>query len=139
MTTTTVSPSMGDFVQLFFQFLSKRDLENLTALFAEEVDWYIPGNEELAPWLGKRTSRSQVREFYQLLWQNTEALSASVDKLMIDGDDAIISGTFSSRMLQTGKVVDSLFFIQLTRADGLIVKYQLLEDSYAVFIALKEE
>jgi ketosteroid isomerase-like protein len=133
----TVTPPVQDLIQRFFQLLTQRDLENLSELFSEEVDWYIPGNEEIAPWLGRRTSRKQVKDFYQLLWQNTHALSATIDKIFIDNEDAVISGEFSSKMLQTGNIVNSLFFIQIKVRNNLIVKYRLLEDSYAVFLALR--
>jgi hypothetical protein len=35
-------------VQKFIQALAGRRLENLIPLFAEDVDWFIPGNQELA-------------------------------------------------------------------------------------------
>ncbi len=127
---------MQDIIQKFFQFLTQRDLENLATLFSENIDWYIPGNETRAAWLGRRNSRQDVREFYQLLWQNTEPVSASVNKIFIDGQDAVIAGEFSTVMLQTGKTVNSLFFIQMKVEDNLITKYRLLEDSYAVSEAL---
>lgn len=127
---------MEDLIKRFIQLLTQRDLENLSELFAETVDWYIPGNEAVAPWTGRRKSRQEVKEFYRLLWQNTEPLSATIDKIFIDGNDAVISGEFSTRMLQTGHVVDSLFFIQIKAEDKVIVRYRLLEDSFAVVRAL---
>ena len=39
-------------------------------------------------------------------------------------------------MLETGKVVDSLFFILMTLEDDLIVRYRLLEDTLSVSKAL---
>ena len=123
-------------VQKLLQYLSERDLKNLTTLFANNVDWYIQGDEANVLWLGKRKSRQEVLAFYRLLWQNTEPLSAIIDNIFIDGKKAVISGEFSTKMLQTGKVVDSLFFIQLTVENHEIIKYRLLEDSYAVSVAL---
>lgn len=133
-----MNPSTQQTLQSFLQYLTQRDLENLAELFSDPVDWFIPGDEAKAPWLGKRSSREEVRQFYQLLWKHTEPLSANIDHIFIDGEQAVISGTFSTRMLPTGKVVDSLFFIQLTVANGLITRYRLLEDSYAVSRALTE-
>lgn len=34
----------------FLNLLMKRDLANIVNLFADVVDWYIPGNTKLAPW-----------------------------------------------------------------------------------------
>ncbi len=126
-------------VQAFFKHLSERNLEELTKLFSEKVDWYIPGDETKAPWLGTRRSRHEVGDFYELLWKSTQPVSISVDKILMDDDTAIISGEFSTKMLQTNKVVTSLFFIQLTVEDNLITRYRLLEDSLAVAISLTTE
>ena len=125
-----------ELIHHFLQYLSQRDLNNLTSLFAKEIDWYIPGNETKVAWLGKRTTQQEVRAFYELLWSNTEPVSAAVDHIFIDGDDAVITGEFSTKMLQTGKVINSLFSIRIGVKDGLIVQYKLLEDSYAVSEAL---
>lgn len=123
-------------IQNFLKYLAERNLEDLTRLFVENVDWYIPGDESKVEWLGKRNSRKEVYEFYDLLWKNTEPISANIDNIFIDDNKAVITGEFSTIMLQTNKIVNSLFFIQITVENEKIVKYRLLEDSYAVSIAL---
>ena len=50
---------------------------------------------------------------YKLLWQHTEPVSASVDSIFFNGDSAVIAGEFSSKMVQTGKIVNALFFMQI--------------------------
>ncbi len=123
-------------VQNFFSKLTERNLDELVALFSENVDWYIPGDETKAPWLGRRNSRQDVATFYTLLWSQTEPVSAAIDCLLTDDENAVVTGEFSTRMLATGKMVESLFCIQMKFQDGLITKYRLLEDSYAVSVAM---
>lgn len=132
----TIEENTLNTVQAFLAAMGQRDLDAITVLFAERVDWYIPGDSQLAPWLGRRSDRKGVRDFFSTLWPVTEPLSAKVDNLLVDGNMAIVVGEFSTRMLKTGKVVDSLFHIQLTVEQGLITRYRLLEDSLAVFNAL---
>ncbi|QPH38902.1 nuclear transport factor 2 family protein [Pedobacter endophyticus] len=136
MTNTTLTQKV---VNLFLQSLSQRDLKNLIQMFAEDIDWNIPGDKDLAPWLGKRSSRDEVEEFYELLWKNTVPKSAKVNNIMVNNSTAIVSGEFSTIMLKTNKVVDSMFFIEISVENSLIVKYRLLEDSYAVSLSLKED
>ena len=119
-------------IQLFFKHLSERNLQELSALFSENVDWYIPGDATKAAWLGRRSSRQEVMEFYELLWKNTEPISVNVENVFINNNQAVVAGEFSTKMLKTGKIVDSLFFILMTIEDDLIVKYRLLEDSFSV-------
>lgn len=58
-------------VQLFLKLLTERNIEGIAGLFSENVDWYIPGDKEKASWLGRRKNRKEVKEFYELLWNNT--------------------------------------------------------------------
>jgi len=127
-----MEPNIHQIIQRFFKHLSERNLTELLELFSNDIDWYIPGDETKAPWLGKRNCKREVSDFYELLWKNTEPVSVNLDHVFIDNDKAVITGDFATRMLQTGKIVESLFFIQLTVQDNLIVKYRLLEDSLAV-------
>ncbi|RZJ74014.1 MAG: hypothetical protein EOO45_09765 [Flavobacterium sp.] len=127
-----------DVVNMYMQALSERNLEKIMPLFADDIDWYIPGNETLAPWLGKRSNKQEVKEFFTLLWSNTKPLSASVTDFLFDNNTAVITGNFSTEMQKTGRIVNSLFFIQMTVENSRITKYRLLEDTYAVFTALTE-
>ncbi len=123
-------------VEAFLQRIAGGELERLAELFAEKIDWYIPGNQAVAPWVGRRGSRDEVRDFYRELAANVEPLRVSVDHLLVEGEIAVIVGEFASRMRATGKVVETPFSIWMTVRDGLIVRYRLLEDSHAVVVAL---
>ncbi|WP_143061585.1 nuclear transport factor 2 family protein [Dyadobacter sp. SG02] len=70
----------------FFAALTSRDFNAVCGCFAEEREWYIPGNKMIAPWLDERMSRHEVREFYQLLWANTETVSGRIDYLAVDSE-----------------------------------------------------
>jgi ketosteroid isomerase-like protein len=131
--TTTTTRSV---VETFFRCLAAGESEPLTALLADNVDWDIPGNATLAPWLGPRSSRSGAAEYLRLLRANVEPISAEVQHVLVDGEMAVAVGQFASRMVKTGKVVESLFFAQFVVRDGQIASYRLLEDSQAVVEAL---
>lgn len=86
-------------IENFLKFHSQRELNKITSLFAEDVDWFIPGNENKAPWLGKRRKKNEVEQFYDVLWKNTEPVSANISNILIDGENAVITGEFSTKML----------------------------------------
>jgi ketosteroid isomerase-like protein len=131
--TTTTTRSV---VEAFFQRLAVGEPEPLTALLADNVDWDIPGNATLAPWVGPRSSRSGVADYLRLLRANVKPISAEVQHVLVDGEMAVAVGAFASRMVKTGKVVESIFVAQFVVRDGLIARYRLLEDSQAVVEAL---
>lgn len=120
----------------FFEALANRELEKLLLLFSAEPDWDVPGNQELAPWLGKRSNRKEIRDFFVLLWENIEPVSAEIDHILAEGDFAVVTGSFSSVMLRTGEVYASIFSAHFTVTDGQIVRYRLQEDSYGLVEAL---
>lgn len=119
-------------VENFLYYMQKRDLKNLVSLFADEVEWQIPGNTADIKWLGKRNFKSEVQNFFISLWSATEPLSAEVSKIFVDNFDVVIIGSFNTRMIETNKTVSSIFFIHFFLDKGKIAKYTLLEDSYAV-------
>jgi uncharacterized protein len=136
MSPTATTTATRETVEAFFRRLASREPERIAELFSDPVDWFIPGNEVLAPWLGRRGTRDDVVAFFRLLFANVEPLRAEVQQILVDGETAIATGEFTSRMLATGKVVESIFFIHVTVRDRQIVRYRLLEDSHAVAMAL---
>ncbi len=116
----------------FLKYLQCRDLDNIVNLFSDKIEWNIPGNTTDIKWLGRRNSKKEVKEFFELLWSATEPVSAEVYKIFVDKSDVVISGSFVTKMLETSEIVNSIFFIHLVVDDSKIVKYTLLEDSYAV-------
>jgi ketosteroid isomerase-like protein len=100
----------------YFTALGQRNLKNAVVLLADELDWFIPGNEKVAPWLGQRTTRAEVESFFSLLWQKTEAISGVINHMATDDNVVIVSGRFETRMLEG----DSLFFAEITVVAGLI-------------------
>jgi ketosteroid isomerase-like protein len=123
-------------LESYLAALQRRDLDAAVALFADQVDWDIPGDVGRAGWLGRRRTRPEIAAFFRQLWGETQPVSARVDDIMIDGDRAIVAGEFATRMRRTDRVVQSLFFLQVTVKDGAITRYRLLEDSHAVSVAL---
>ena len=136
MTGDDASIATRNVVELFFQRLATGEPDEFTALLADDIDWLIPGDTNLAPWVGKRFTRSGVADYLRRLRASVEPLRADVQHVLVDGDVAVAVGEFASRMRPTGKLVESIFFALFVVRDGLIVRYRLLEDSQAVVVAL---
>jgi ketosteroid isomerase-like protein len=123
-------------VNRFLGAVATQDLDTLLALYAPDVDWDIAGNEKLAPWLGRRGSPSELREFYELLWAAVEPVSVEVEHILYHGEHCVITGQLSARMVATGRLFDSMFSVHLTVSNGMITRYRLQEDSWALVVAL---
>lgn len=123
-------------VKLFMENLMSRNLDKLLELFADKVDWYIPGDQHKASWVGRRSSKQEIKEFFELLWADTEPLDASVQKIFTDDQHIAIVGDFVTRMLRTNTIVNSPFSIYIKIENNVIAYYRLMEDGFQVSQAL---
>jgi len=131
--------SIKRIVQDFYSALASRELDAVARNFADKIDWYIPGEQSLAPWLGRRTLRYEVKEFFEMLLQNIESVSFDLQHILSEDNFAVATGRFVSKMLATGKNYESPFSAHFTIENNLIVRYRFLEDSNALVKALKNE
>lgn len=125
-----------ELVLRYFKALKEREINTIMSFLAKDINWCIPGNEAIAPWVGVRTNKNQIKDALELLWLNTEPISGTIGHIAADESVVICSGEFESLMLKTGKTFKSLFFTEITVVDGLIVKYTLLEDTFGLVRAL---
>lgn len=104
--------------------------------FHEDVDWFIAGNTEVVPWIGRKVGRAGVAEFYQQLRDLTKPIEFVIQRTFVDGSDAVVLGRLTTEVSSTGKRIDSEFAFDIEVTDGLISRYHMLEDSWAVAGAL---
>lgn len=101
-------------------------------LFAEDVDWDIPGDLETVPWIGPRRDRAGVAAFFRELAERIEPRDVKVRRILADDENAVVLGDLESLVRATGKLIRSPFAYDLTVKKGKIMRYRMLEDSHAV-------
>ncbi|MGL5835732.1 MAG: nuclear transport factor 2 family protein [Waterburya sp.] len=122
--------------QYFDRLQSRAEPEEIAALFSEDVDWYIPGDTNLVPWIGRRKGRSGVADFIRDLREQDEPIRFEIRSLVVEGEKAVVLGEFASRVKKTGKIIESEFAFEFAVRDRSIVRYRLFEDSFAVVKAV---
>ncbi|MFC4019220.1 nuclear transport factor 2 family protein [Micromonospora sp. GCM10011542] len=125
--------SVRETVQTFFQLLGTGDADRVADVFAEEIDWYVPGDESL-PWVGRRTRREQVPGYFNLLWPALVAGESVVEfhKLLVDGADAVWLGRFTHTVQANKRTFTTPVAFHFTIENGKIVRLHLYEDTHAV-------
>ncbi|MFP9228373.1 nuclear transport factor 2 family protein [Pectobacterium cacticida] len=113
-------------------------LRMLVELFAERLEWDIPGNMQVVPWIGPRQDREGVASFFRELAEQITPERFEVWRILADDDMAVALGQLASRVKRTGSLIESPFAFVLTIRDGYIVGFRMLEDSYAVAVAAAE-
>ncbi|SHL05737.1 nuclear transport factor 2 family protein [Chryseobacterium polytrichastri] len=117
-------------VNNFYDIQFGRTEGNLEDLFADEIDWDLPGNTEKFEWVGKRTKKNQVGEFFKLLYANVKPEKFEIDFIAVKGENATVVGELSSKILKYDKVFTTEFVVIFKVVNGKIVKFHLLEDGY---------
>ncbi|UWX61194.1 nuclear transport factor 2 family protein [Chryseobacterium oranimense] len=123
-------PSTRDVVEEFYDLLFRRKEGNIVNLFADSVDWDLPGNKDKFPWTGKRETREEIELFFQELYNNVKSESFTIDFISVEGENAAVAGQLSSKILKYNKVFSTEFVVIFKVINGKIVKYHFLEDSY---------
>ncbi|WP_329377667.1 nuclear transport factor 2 family protein [Streptomyces sp. NBC_01716] len=118
------------------EFLTARaagDTERLVALFADEVDWLLAENP-VVPWIRPRfTGAECAAQFGELMeYVVPEDARATVDALMVDGKDAMLTGHLAGTVRATGKSFEGPFALRLTIEDGRIIRHHLYENSLSI-------
>ncbi|MGY5049858.1 nuclear transport factor 2 family protein [Streptomyces sp. 900105755] len=126
-------------VEKFLGLLGAGDPDAVAELFAEEIDWYVPGSPQL-PWTGRRTTPAEVADYLRVLGENIvpEKNVDHVEALVVDGDRAVLLGEFSRVARSTGRSYQMPVALHFQVTDGEITKLYLYEDTLKVAQAYAE-
>ncbi len=130
------SMSQNDTLHLAQEFLrrmgSRAEPAEIAKLFSEHMEWEIAGDTGVLPWIGKKSGRAAITDFVNDSRAMIERLSFEVHDIVAGDNRAVILGSLASRLKRTGRIIKTDFAIVLTVANGEIVRFQMLEDSFAV-------
>lgn len=126
-------PTIRELADQFLQHVGSRDADGAGALFAERIDWYVGGNPAL-PWTGSRSNGSDVAVFLRTMWPNfkTGASTATLQQVLVEGDDAVIFASFVHVAEETGRRFETPVAIHMRANAGRLVLMHLYEDTWAV-------
>src|SRR5258707_525815 len=102
----------------------------IAKLFSENLEWEIAGDVGVLPWIGKKSGRAAITDFVNDSRAMIERISFEVHDILAGDNRAVILGSLASRLKRTSKVIKTDFAILLTVANGEIVRFQMLKDSF---------
>ncbi len=93
----------------------------------------IAGDATALPWIGApKIGRQAFIDFIRDQRELVTADAFRVDDILHNDTRAVVLGELSSTVKRTRKVVQTHFALILTISDRKIVRFRMLEDSYAV-------
>ena len=129
-------------LRLAQQFLEKMgsgaSADEIAALCAPDLEWDIPGDSGVLPWVGHKTGREAISDFVRDTQTMVERISFDIQDVLASNDRAVILGHLQTRINATGKLIDGAFAIVLTFSDTKIASFLMLEDSFAVSMAARQ-
>ena len=84
------------------------------------------------PWIGPRRGKKAIAGFFRDLRQYNDPQRFAVPKILSDVDTVVVLGDLVTRVKATGRLIETEFALDITLRDGLIARYRLIEDSFAV-------
>jgi len=73
-------------------------------LFSQNAQWEIAGDVGVLPWIGKKSGKKAVVDFLNDTGLMIERLGLNVQDILVSQNRAVIVGSLSSRVKQTGKI-----------------------------------
>ncbi|WP_017569078.1 nuclear transport factor 2 family protein [Nocardiopsis halotolerans] len=117
----------------FVERLAGQDPDGIQELFAQEIDWHVPGSDAL-PWTGRRTRREQVAPYFTTMWPHFahDQSRVALERVIVDGGDVVLLAVFTHTVAATGKEFTTPAAMHLGIEDNRIVRMHLYEDTLTV-------
>lgn len=105
--------------------------DEIAALCTPDLDWNIPGDTGVLPWIGHKTGNAAIADFVRDAQTLIQRESLEIHDVLANDERTVIVGHLRSRITATSKLIDTSFAIILTFAGDKIARYLMLEDSFA--------
>jgi ketosteroid isomerase-like protein len=137
MTDKTTDETRGVVNQLL-ERLGGGDIAGVVELFAEDAHWEIPGDPDLAPWVGRRKTH-EIADFFRTIGEHTDRELFEIERIVVDGPYAVLIGRARVAVRTTGQIIDTPFAVDIVvNSEGRISRYYMFEDSLSVARAMQD-
>lgn len=141
-----MSTSTRAVVQELLRRIGEGDPERIAELYADGADWALDWPEaehgrSATPWIRHRSTRADAADHYRGIadFHVPEEAATTVERILVDGDDAVVLGEIRQTARPTGRPYRARFALHLTVEDGLVTRHHVYEDSLAVAQAFDAE
>lgn len=115
------------------------DTEAIASMYAEVSDWKLNWPEyehdrPATPWIRHRATRADAAAHFDGIARHhlPEEAGTVVERILVDGPDAVVLGEIRQTARRTGRAYRSRFALHLTVEHGLVTRHHVYEDSLAV-------
>jgi ketosteroid isomerase-like protein len=109
-----------------------QDPAKIAAMFDADLIFEIQGDDGVLPRIGRRTGRQAIADFIRDIRALTEPVTFDVEDILSSDSRAAIIGALQTRIKATYKITATQFAIILTITGDVVMRFQMLEDSFDV-------
>ncbi|KNB52305.1 nuclear transport factor 2 family protein [Streptomyces caatingaensis] len=131
-------------VEELLRRIAEGDPGRIAELYADGADWKVNWPEEelgraATPWIRHKGSRADAAAHYREIGEHhvPEEAGTVVERILVDGDDAVVMGEIRQTARPTGRAYRARFALHLTVQDGLVTRHHVYEDSLSVAEAFR--
>jgi uncharacterized protein len=129
-----ISMSAEENVQIVkdaYAAFGRGDLQGLLALFAEDIEWIIPG-EGGFPLAGTYRGLAGVADFFQKISEMFEMTSLEIREFVAQGDRVLVVGFDRGRVKATNKMHEGHWVMAFTVRNGKVTNVREYLDTLAL-------
>jgi uncharacterized protein len=116
-------------IQDAYAAFGRGDIPALLNLLSDNVDWYLPGNEQIVPYAGKYQGREGVGSFFSRLGAAEETTRFEPLEFIAQGDRVVATGIYGAHVRTTGNDYGFEFVHIFTVNDGRITDFRQYADT----------
>ena len=117
--------------EFFHRIATAKDVNYIAELVSDDVDWFIAGDEDIVPWIGRKVGKTGVAEFYSQLRDQITSERFEIRDILSQDNRVVVIGELASRVNRTGKLIETEFVFDFLVENGVISRFRLFEDSLA--------
>jgi ketosteroid isomerase-like protein len=117
-------------VRDIYNAYAKGDIERVTLLLHEDIDWIIYGPVSVFPFAGVRHGRAAVLDVMRNIGSIFELESHKIERTIIDGDRAAVLADIGFKQRATGRSLRFRVANFLRFDDGRLIEFREFADSF---------
>lgn len=125
-------------VQGIYEFFGKGDIPSIIDLLAEDVDWDVPGTQDI-PYCGHYSGREGVKEFFEKVVSALDVHHYAPSEFFTQKDKVIVLGTERMGVKVTGRTFESDWVQIWTLRDGKVIRFRELINSVTIMKAFQKD
>jgi uncharacterized protein len=112
-----------------FAAIGRGDMQGLLALFAEGIEWIIPGDWPLA---GTHRGHAGVADLFQKAFEMVELSLSEPREFVAQGDRVVVVGFSKGKVKATNRTFDDHWVFALTVRNGKVTNIREYIDTLAL-------